>query len=165
MSANEATSDWPLADLEPEILGLRATIGILGHLIQSPNEVDRAEWCKVEDELNAHVKRIEALWDQAWERDNAKDAAHKTQIAALKAEVAEADEPLSGARLQRLETLNGMLRGMAKVITNTLDGRSVSILKGLVEGMKEEEIALKAATSIVAEPKTKPEPSPERMRW
>jgi hypothetical protein len=51
------------------------------------------------------------------------------------------------------------------VITNTLDGRSVSILKGLVEGMKEEEIALKAATSIVAEPKTKPEPSPERMRW
>jgi hypothetical protein len=42
----------------------------------------------------------------------------------------------------------------------------VSILKGLVEGMKEEEVAqLKAATSIVAEPETKPEPSPpERMR-
>lgn len=63
--------------------------------------------------------------------------------------MADADEPLSGARLERLEALQGMLRGMAKVITNTLDGKSVSIRKGLIEGVREPE----------------PDPQPERMRW
>jgi hypothetical protein len=164
MSTAEITSDWPLGDLEPEIDGLRAAIGILGHLIHSPNEVERSEWSRVEDDLLDHATRIEALWKQAWDQRRVEDNEHAEEIKALKAEVRAADEPLSGARLERLETLNGMLRGMAKAITNTLDGKSVSILKGLVEGMNEEEIAgRKAATSI--EPEPKPDPQPERMRW
>jgi hypothetical protein len=148
----EHTSSWAIGDLEPEIVGLRAAIGILGHLIQSPVHVERSEWCRVEDELIDHGKRIEALWQQAWDQMKATDEKHRTEIAALKAEVEDADEPLSGARLERLESLQGMLRGMANVIVNTLDGKSVSILKGLIEGMAERE--------------PEPEPPPaERMRW
>jgi hypothetical protein len=128
---------------------LRAAIRILGHLIQSPFQVERPEWCRVEDELIDHAKRIEALWKQAWDQRNAEEQEHAAEIEVLKAKVAAADEPLSGARLERLECLNGMLRGMAKVITNTLDGKSVSILKGLIEG--------------AAAPEPKPEPSPERQ--
>jgi hypothetical protein len=151
MSTTETTSDWPLGDLEPEIVGLRASIGILRHLIQSPFQVEESEWCRVGDGLIDHVTRIEALWKQAWDQRNAEEQEHEAEIVALKAKVAAADEPLSGARLERLEYLNGMLRGMAKVITNTLDGKSVQILKGLIEG--------------AAEPEPKPEPPSERMRW
>jgi hypothetical protein len=64
-----------------------------------------------------------------------------------------ADEPLSGARLERLECLNGILHGMAKAITNTLNGKSVSILKGLIAGAAEPDPA--AETPL----------PPERMRW
>lgn len=157
MSVTETTSDWPLGDLEPEIVGLRAAIGILGHLIQSPNQVERSEWCSVEDQLFDRAKRIEALWKQAWDQRKAEEQEHAAEIGALKAKVADADEPLSGARLERLECLSGMLRGMATAISNTLDGKSVSILKSLVEGMKEED------TARMAEPE--PEPPAERMRW
>jgi hypothetical protein len=149
MSSTTEQSDWPLGDLEPEIVGLRAAIGILGHLIQSPLQVERSEWCRVEDELIDHGKRIEALWKQAWERRKEEDHEHEAEIAALKAELAAADEPLSGARLERLEAMKGMLRGMAKVINRTLDGESASILKGLIEGAAERE----------------PEPPAEPMRW
>ena len=152
MSTTIEQSDWPLGDLESEVIGLKATIGILGHLIQSPFQVEKSEWCNVEDQLNAYADRIKALWQQAWDQRETEEQEHEAKIAALKAEAAAADGPLSGARLERLEAMKGMLRGMAKVIINTLDGKSVSILKGLIEG------------AAKCEPEPEPSP-PERMRW
>ena len=145
-------SDWSLGDIEPQIAGLRATIGIMGHMIQSPNEIDNAEWCKIEDELAAHTKRIEALWEQAWNRNKAKEVEHEAEIAALEAEVKAAAGPLTGARLEELQAVESMLRAMATVITTTLDGKPVGLLTALREVSK-------------PKPEPEPEPQPERMRW
>ena len=66
MSATEnETNDWPLGDLEPLIHDLRASVGILGHLITTNsapnNEVDDAQWRKVETDLIDYTKQIEKL--------------------------------------------------------------------------------------------------------
>ena len=149
----EIVSDWALSNLEPEIYGLKATIGIFGHMIQSPHEVSRAEWCKVEDELIDYAKRIEALWDQAWARNKADEEEHDAALAEAKAEAKEAKAEaglLSGTRLEELLWLERMLRGMAKMINSNLDNAPV----GLVQ-----------AVSATPERAPEPEPQPERKRW
>lgn len=146
------------SELECAVMDLRATTTILDAMITAAhenygfNEKEDFAWAKVAGDLSDLTQRVVDLWEAALERNNEhvkklKDE-HAEEIAALKAKLADADQP---ARLERLEALQGMLRGMAKVITQTLDGESVSILKGLIEGM--------------AEPEPVPEPPAERMRW
>jgi hypothetical protein len=93
----EHTFSWAIGDLEPEIVGLRATIGILGHLIQSPLQVEKSEWCKVEDELIDYAKRIEALWHQAWEQRKADKEEYEAELAAVRDE-AKAQKASPGQR-------------------------------------------------------------------
>ena len=151
------------SELECAVMDLRATTTILDAMITAAhenygfNEKEDFAWAKVAGELSDLTQRVVNLWEAARERHNEHIKALKDEyaeeIASLKAKLAAADEPLSGARLERLEALQGMLRGMAKVIINTLDGKSVSILKGLIEGAAERE----------PEPPTAPQP--ERLRW
>ncbi len=151
----EIITDWALTDLEPEIYGLKATIGIFGHMIQSPFHVQESQWVKIEDDLNAYVDRIDALWKRAWDQLNATDAKHDAALAEAKAEAkaAEAEAgPLSGTRLEELLWLERMLRGMATMINSNLDNAPV----GLVQAV---------SATPEREPAPEPEPQPERKRW
>jgi hypothetical protein len=121
MSTTETeTNDWPLGDLEPLIYDLRASVGILGHLIgayNSPNnEVNDDEWRKVETDLIDHAKRIEKLWNAAYDQRNAEIAAaeaeHAAALAALRAEKA---APGSAETISKANAMWTALRGIAAV--------------------------------------------------
>ena len=144
---NETT--WAVGDLEPVILDLRATVGIFGHLItansSSSNTVDDDAWRKVEDDLETLTKRIEELWRAAWDQRVAMENAHEAALAAAEAKAQDAKDaaaaPLTAAELKELKILQRMLRGVATVITSTLDGKPV----GLIHAMPREDEEAQAA--------------------
>jgi hypothetical protein len=146
----EHTSSWAIGDLEPEIVGLRATIGILGHLIQSPFQVEKSEWCKVEDELVDYAKRIEALWHQAWDADNAKDAAHEAQLAAVRDE-AKAQKAAPGSK-EDADQVDAAWIPLAAAV-------KVAGKRCIEAGYELEPFGPKSI------PTEQPEQHPERMRW
>ena len=153
MSATTEQSDWPLGDLEEEVIGLKATIGILGHLIQSPFQVERAEWCKVEDELNAYASRIEALWKQASDRDNERDEAHEAALVAVRAEAkAEKAAPGSKEEAARVDATWQLLAAAVMVAAKNC-GEA---------GYKLEPFGPRTGAS---QPEPEPQPPAERMRW
>jgi hypothetical protein len=99
---SEATQDqtpldpyegWPIGALEPVIFDLRATVGIFGHLINSPSDVDKDEWGKVENDLLVLTRRIGELWRQAWDQHRAETGAHEAALAALEAKKAAPGSP------------------------------------------------------------------------
>ncbi len=99
----------------------------------------------MEDELNAHAEHIDALWDQAWARDLAKDKAHAEALTAAKAEEAGSREDLEAA-----EGLWSLMAGAVRVIVERCaeTGRPVKL-------------------GPIKVPKLEPEPEPpaERLRW
>jgi putative hemolysin len=113
-------SDWPLGDLEPLICDMRASVGILGHLIttnSSPNnEVNDDEWRKVETDLIDYAKRIETLWNAAYDQRNAEiiatEAEHAAALAAVRAEKA---APGSAETISKANAMWTALRGIAAV--------------------------------------------------
>jgi hypothetical protein len=51
--------EWPLGALEPIVLDLQTTVAVFGHLIYSPDEVDKNTWTKVETDLIDAAVQIE----------------------------------------------------------------------------------------------------------
>ncbi len=93
---------WPIGALEPVIFGLRATVGIFGHLIHSPSDVDKDEWGKVENDLLVLTRRIGELWRQAWDQHRAEARAHEAALAAVEArKAAPGSVPRSARRSKR----------------------------------------------------------------
>src|ERR1700733_7709649 len=62
-ATNEHTpyEGWPLGALEPVILDLQTTVAVFGHLINSPDEVDKNTWAKVETDLIVAAGQIREL--------------------------------------------------------------------------------------------------------
>jgi hypothetical protein len=118
MSATEnETNDWPLGELEPLIHDLRASVGILGHLITTnsapDNEVDDDQWRKVETDLIDYAKQIEKLWNAAWDQRNAETIASKAEHAAALAAVrAEKGAPGSAEMMGKAHSMWTALRGI-----------------------------------------------------
>jgi hypothetical protein len=84
----DAPEHWPLGALEPAIFDLRIALSLLGHLINSPDEVDKITWQRVEDDLQDANAVIEQLWQQAWDRGLAERRAHEAALEAVRAEKA-----------------------------------------------------------------------------
>jgi hypothetical protein len=84
---------WPIGALEPVIFDLRASIGILGHLITARDEVQIDEWQKCEGDLITAMMRIHDLWGQVWDQRIAEKRAHEEALAALEAKKAAPGSP------------------------------------------------------------------------
>jgi hypothetical protein len=104
---------WSLGGLEPAILNLRATVGILHHLAHSPSQVELDEWGKVEDDLNAAAAEIKELWRAAWDQRIREDRAHEAALAAAEAKKA---APGSPEDVRSAEFMWAMLRSAAEVV-------------------------------------------------
>jgi hypothetical protein len=103
---------WAIGDIEPALSELRATIGILGHMIDSPNEVTIAEWKTIEDRLTDAHNQLDDLWRRAWDERTADEDAHAAALAAAEARTA---APGSVADLERADSVWCILRSTAKV--------------------------------------------------
>lgn len=103
---------WPLGALEPVIFDLRATVGIFGHLINSPSDVDKDEWGKVENDLLVLTRRIDELWRLAWDQHKAEKRAHEAALEAVRAEKA---APGSAEDREQVEALWVLLRSAVTV--------------------------------------------------
>jgi hypothetical protein len=113
----EHTPDQPTdepedSDLEPVVHDLRATVGILHHLIHSPSQVEKDEWGKVAEDLLALTERLDAVWIKAWKQHLAERRAHEAALAALEAEKA---APGSAEERERVEALWALLRSAVTV--------------------------------------------------
>jgi hypothetical protein len=117
---------WSVGDIEPEIAELHATIGIMGHLILSPNPVEAGEWHQIEDRLAAAADRIKETWRRAWDEYHAQREAHAAEIAAAKAEHA---APGSVADLERARAYWSMLRIIAKQATQACQTAEAAVGK------------------------------------
>jgi hypothetical protein len=88
---------WSVADIEPVVCDLKATVGILGHLIttnSSPNnEVDDDAWRKVESDLIRLAGRADELWHTVWQQRCDEQRAHEVALAAARAEKAAPGSP------------------------------------------------------------------------
>ena len=93
---------WPIGALEPAIHDLRASIGILGHLITARDDVEIDEWQKCEGDLITAMMRIEDLWKQVWDQRKAEKRAHEAALEAVRAEkAAPGSVQRSGSRSRR----------------------------------------------------------------
>ena len=103
-----------MSDMKPVVDNLRATVGILGHLIttnsSSTNIVDDDAWRKVESDLESLVDRVERMWLIVWEQ-------RTDEVADAKAEAA----PGSQADIKQAEALWSMLRAVMKVAGEEYD--------------------------------------------
>jgi hypothetical protein len=88
MSAPEddVMEEWKIGDVEPVLHGLKAEIAILGHLINTPDEVESSTWARVEDALIASHARLQEIWHGAWCFQIAERDAAAAALAAAKAE-------------------------------------------------------------------------------
>ena len=92
---------WPLGALEPAISDLRASVGILGHLITARDDVQIDEWQKCEGDLITAMMRIEDLWKQVWDQRKAEKRAHREALEAVRAEKAAPGSWRTGNRSRR----------------------------------------------------------------
>jgi hypothetical protein len=106
---------WPLGALEPAIFDLRASVGILGHLITARDEVQIDEWQKCEGDLITAMMRIHDLWGQVWDQRIAEKRAHEEALAALEAKKA---APGSPEDIRTAEVTWTLLRAAAEVAAN-----------------------------------------------
>ena len=106
---------WPLGALEPAIFDLRASVGILGHLITARDEVQIDEWQKCEGDLVTAMVRIDDLWKQVWDQHKAEKREHEAALAALEAKKA---APGSPEDVRRAEVMWSMLRAAAEVVAS-----------------------------------------------
>ena len=79
---------WPIGALEPVILDLQTTVAVFGHLINSPDEIGKNTWAKVETDLIVAAGQIRELWRAAWEQRIREDRAHEAALDAVRAEKA-----------------------------------------------------------------------------
>ena len=126
--AAEAQSDWVIGDLECVVGDLRATVGIMGHLITANssvnNEVDDYAWRKVESDLLRLANRVEQLWQIAWDQHVTTAAEHKAALADAKAAIAAAKAeaaPGSPTDIKNAKMLWSMLRAMANATLEQCD--------------------------------------------
>jgi hypothetical protein len=108
----EHTPEWPLGSLEPVILDLQTTIAIFGHLIESPREIDKNAWHKIEDDLSAAAGQIRELWQSAFEQRIREDHAHREALESVRAEKA---APGSAEDEKRVAALWELLAAAAAV--------------------------------------------------
>ena len=141
---------WAIGDIEPVIAGLRATIGILGHLItvnsSRGNEVDDDAWRKVESDLMALTGRVDELWHVAWDQHIAEREEHEAALEAAIATVT-AKKAAPGSR-EDLEKADARWRLLAAAVAVATLG------------------CTKAGYPIQPLQPDEPEPAPEPpMRW
>lgn len=105
-------SEFPMADIEPELAKLRCAAAMLGHMATSAHEKATEDLHYLKSQFFAHHDRLEALWKQAWEERAREREAHAAELAAAKARTA----PGSQAEAERVAGLWGMLAGAAQVV-------------------------------------------------
>jgi hypothetical protein len=103
---------WPLGALEPVILDLQTTVAVFGHLINSPDEIGKNTWAKVETDLIVAAGQIRDLWKAAWEQRIREDRAHREALDAVRAEKA---APGSAEEREQVEALWVLLRSAVTV--------------------------------------------------
>jgi hypothetical protein len=110
-----ATADdaFPLSDIEPALGDLRTLARMMGHLRESPFQVEAEAWQNIESQLIDVHGRLHGLWQCVWDEQKAKDAAAKTALEAAKAERA---APGSVEDVKSAHACWSMLRTAAKVM-------------------------------------------------
>jgi hypothetical protein len=112
---DDTMEEWEIGDVEPVLHNLKAEIAILGHLINTPDEVASGTWARLEDALtDTHATLLER-WHGTWRFQIAE---RKAAMEALDAAKAERAAPGSLHDLERAHSVWGLLRAAAMV---TLD--------------------------------------------
>jgi hypothetical protein len=102
-----------LIKIEPVILDLESTIGIMTHVASGEVEiVSQEEWLKLANDLHKGVAEIKELWKSVWDEAKAEKVAHKAALAAARAEKA---APGSKEEAERAEALWTLLRSLVGV--------------------------------------------------
>jgi hypothetical protein len=112
MSTIDEPEGWPTGALEPVILDLQTTVAVFGHLINSPDEIGKNTWAKVETDLIVAAGQIRELWKAAWEQRIREDRAHREALDAVRAEKA---APGSAEEREQVEALWVLLRSAVTV--------------------------------------------------
>jgi hypothetical protein len=118
---------WAIGEIEPILLEMKAQIGIMDHLVASPNEVDAAEWYSVGNYLSDAHGRLKACWRPALEQQAVQRKAHEAALAVAQARTA---APGSVADLERADAVWALLRGTAKVMAQEC-AAARSVLAGI----------------------------------
>jgi hypothetical protein len=63
----DAVSEWPLGDIEVELIDLRGAAGLLEHMSASSLRVEHEELVALSRQISAIHGRLVALWRQAFE--------------------------------------------------------------------------------------------------
>jgi hypothetical protein len=108
-----ADDAWPLGDIEPALTDLRTLARMMGHLRESPFQVEAEAWQNIESQLEDVHERLHDLWRKAWDKQKAADLATEAAMAAAKAERA---APGSVADVKSAHACWSMLRTAAKVM-------------------------------------------------
>jgi hypothetical protein len=140
--------------MESELVDLKATIGVLEHLITANSSLGNAVsddvWRKVEADLEAHAGKIGALCDAALSHEREEEARHEREIEALKAEKG---APGSEEDLEEVDNLWKLLAGVAAVVA-----------KRCAEHGYTAPPSLRLAEAPAAEPEPEPLSEPP-LRW
>jgi hypothetical protein len=82
------TSSRAIGELEPVLMDLRGTIGLLRHMDSSANVVAPQELAQISDRLFHLHDKLERLWHAAWDQWSATATLHAEALAAAQAETA-----------------------------------------------------------------------------
>lgn len=105
--------DWAIVDIEPMLADLRGALGIMGHLIHSPSQVDPSEWTVILDKADQCIDRLDAFWHRAWDQHHDAQEAHRGEMETLAAKKA---APGSPDDLKAADALRRLLLGAAQVV-------------------------------------------------
>jgi hypothetical protein len=108
-----ADDAWPLGDIEPALVDLHTLAHMMGHLRESPFQVEAEAWQNIESQLEDVHERLHDLWRKACDKQKAADLATEAALAAAKAERA---APGSVADVKSAHACWSMLRSAAKVM-------------------------------------------------
>lgn len=122
----------PLADIEPALHDMRNATAMLGHMATSDAEVTAEHLHFIEDRLIATHRRLDALWQQAWQERHAEHERHAAELAAAKAEAAEA-APGSIHQIKRASAMLALLRAGTVVMAERVADMEAEIAAALAE--------------------------------
>jgi len=121
-----------LMDIEPALHDMRNATAMLGHMATSDAEVLTEHLHFIEDRLIAAHRRLEALWQQAWQDRKAERAQHAAELAAAEARAKEA-APGSVAQIKRAQVLLSILRTGHRVASEQCDEMGEEIAAALAK--------------------------------
>jgi hypothetical protein len=119
---DDAMEGWEIGDVEPVLHNLKGDIAILGHLINTRDEVAPDTWARLEDTLTDTYATLMERWHGSWRFQIAE---RKAAMGALEAAKAERDAPGSIGDVKQADASWRLLRVAAEVTLERCEKRDL----------------------------------------